>query len=92
MSLPVQFNVRRPLSLSLSPLVSSPVWKCILGILACLEFSAGWWFGGGHDLHVLSEDGLKGFVSVDHGTKHQWLGETDALRQYYLHLRYFFTV
>lgn len=27
------------------------------------------------DFHVLAENGLKGFVSVHHGTKHQGLGE-----------------
>lgn len=41
----------------------------------CLEFCAGRWFGGGHDLHVLGEDGFKSLVSVDHGTEDQWLEE-----------------
>ena len=43
------------------------------GYRPCLELRAGRRFGGGHDLHVLGEDGLEGLVSVDHGTKHQWL-------------------
>lgn len=43
-----------------------------------LELGAGWWLGGGHDLHVLGEDGLERLVPVDHGAKHQWLKETDA--------------
>lgn len=48
----------------------------------CLELRAGWWFGGGHDLHVLGKDGLESLVSVDHGTKHQWLKETEMLGHY----------
>lgn len=43
-----------------------------------LEFSAGWWLGGGHDLHVLGEDGLERLVPVDHGAEHQRLKETEA--------------
>lgn len=38
-----------------------------------LELGGGRRFGGGHDLHVLCEDGLEGFVSVNHGAKHQRL-------------------
>lgn len=41
-----------------------------------LELGTRRWFGGGHDLHVLREDGLEGFVSVNHGTKHQRLKNT----------------
>jgi len=44
-----------------------------------LELRAGWWFGGGHDLHVLGEDGLESLVSVDHGAKHQRLEGTGML-------------
>lgn len=52
----------------------SPPWRgSILG--RRLELCTRRRFGGGHDLHVLCEDGLEGFVSVNHGTKHQWLGE-----------------
>lgn len=52
----------------------------------CLELGAGRGLRGGHDLHVLCEDGLKGLVSVDHGTKHQWLQETDRQRLKHLGL------
>lgn len=43
-----------------------------------LELGAGWWLGGGHDLHVLGEDGLERLVPVDHSAKHQRLKETEA--------------
>lgn len=43
-----------------------------------LELGAGRRFAG-HDLHVLGEDGLESLVPVDHGTKHQWLEETEIL-------------
>lgn len=43
-----------------------------------LELGAGWWFGGCHDLHVLGKDSLERLISVDHGTEHQWLKETDT--------------
>lgn len=46
---------------------------------SCLELCAGRWFGGGHDLHVLGKNGLESLVSVDHGTKHQWLKEKRTL-------------
>lgn len=47
-----------------------------------LELRAGWRVGGGHDLHVLGEDGLERLVSVHHGTKHQWLDQTQTLGRY----------
>lgn len=53
---------------------SSPSSGCGPG----LELGAGWWLGGGHDLHVLGEDGLERLVPVDHGAEHQWLKETEA--------------
>lgn len=43
-----------------------------------LELGTRRWFGGGHDLHVLREDGLEGFVSVNHGAKHQRLKNTNG--------------
>lgn len=76
--LPVQLNLRR---LSAPDFISSVEVCC--WDTGCLELRAGRWFGGGHDLHVLGEDGLKGLVSVDHGTKHQWLeGNRNACNQY----------
>lgn len=56
----------------------SPGTEMCCWCAGCLELCGGWWFGGGHDLHVLCEDGLESLVSVDHGTKHQWLEERDA--------------
>lgn len=44
-----------------------------------LKLCAGRWFGGGHNLHVLGEDGLERLVSVDHGAKHQRLQKTHTL-------------
>lgn len=64
---------------TLSPHTSAPVWRCGAGYAGCLELCAGRWFGGGHDLHVLGKDGLEGLVSVDHGTEHQWLQDTEML-------------
>ena len=37
--------------------------------------------GHGQDLHVLSEDGFKGLVTVDHGAKHQRLRGREGGRE-----------
>lgn len=61
---------------ALCPHVSPSIGICSWGAV-CLGLCIGRRFGGGHDLHVLGEDGLKCLVSVDHGTKHQRLEETE---------------
>lgn len=48
----------------------------VRGLDPGLELGAGWRLGGGHDLHVLGEDGLERLVPVDHGAEHQRLKET----------------
>lgn len=66
------FFPRRPVSPQTSAPRGDACWDT-----GCLELIAGWWFCGGHDLHVLGEDSLESLVSVDHGTKHQWLKEAE---------------
>lgn len=56
------------------PLCSAPLWRRV----GSLKLGAGRGVGGGHDLHVLSEDCLERLVSVDHGTEHKRLEETGS--------------
>lgn len=69
---------RRPEASQEAP--PSPPWRGGVS-LRRLELRTCRRFGGSHDFHVLCEDGLKGFVSVNHGTKHQWLGDKKRKRK-----------
>lgn len=51
--------------------------RLLFGCCPGLELGAGWWLGGGHDLHVLGKDGLERLVPVDHSAEHQRLRETE---------------
>lgn len=59
--------------------ICPPDLRCVAYDAGCLELCVGRRFGGGHDLHVLGEDGFESLVSVDHGTEHQWLEEAETL-------------
>lgn len=74
----------RPVKTSGAPLLQilSPVWRCVTEDAGCLELRTGRRFASGGDLHVLGEDGLESLVSVDHGTKHQRLEETERLNSF----------
>lgn len=66
-------NLRSP-----PPRLQPPVLAVRQWDVGGLEFGAGWWFGGCHDLHVLGKDSLERLISVDHGAEHQWLKETET--------------